>query len=109
MTVEYSIRSLSNLLKNKISDAIRVYYNNYPDGQPPDVRPIYVEAMTLQFGELAELAGVQETLRVLAVWTTATVHHAEPGCRRECVYQQVERQMAFFGTLFPLVVEALPG
>jgi len=102
------IAGLGNLLQNKIAHEVLVYYNNDPHNQPPDLLPIYVECMLMEFGGLAATAGVRETLQALAIWTSTAVHHADPGWRRECVYQQVERQMAFFGTLFPQIVQALP-
>ena len=102
------IDGLGNLLRNKIADDVITYYNNDPHIQPPDLLPIYVECMTLEFVALADLAGVRETLQVLAIWTSTAVHHADPNSKRECVYQQVERQMEFFGTLFPQIVQALP-
>jgi len=104
----YKIGGLRNLLQNKIADEVCSYYNNDPHSSPPDLLPIYIECMTMEFCGLADLAGVQVTLQALAIWTTTAVHHADPGWRRECVYQQVERQMAFFGTLFPAIVQALP-
>jgi hypothetical protein len=102
------IGGLGNLLRNKISHDVLVYYNNDPHSQPPDLLPIYVECMAMEFVGLADLAGVQTTLQALALWTSTAVHHADPNSKRECVYQQVERQMAFFGTLFPVIVQALP-
>jgi hypothetical protein len=103
------ISGLGNLLRNKIAHDVCSYYNNDPHNQPPDLFPIYVECMAIEFGALSDLAGVQATLQVLALWTSTAVHHANPNWfRRECVYQQVERQIAFFGTLFPAVVQALP-
>ena len=102
------IGGLGNLLRNKISHDVLVYYNNDPHSQPPDLLPIYIECMTMEFGALADLAGVQATLQVLAIWMSSAVHHADPNSKRECVYQQVERQIAFFGTLFPVIVQALP-
>ena len=103
------IGGLRNLLRNKIAHDVCSYYNNDPHSSPPDLLPIYVECMTLEFGALADLGGVQATLQALAIWTSTAVHHANPDWfRRECIYQQVDRQMAFFGTLFPAVVQALP-
>jgi len=102
------ISGLQNLLQNKIADQAWAYYNsNEPHEQPPDLLPIYVECMTMEFGEIAQLAGVPETLRALAIWTSTAIHHSDPGWRRECAYQQVVRQVAFFGTLFPGIVQAL--
>jgi len=102
------IGGLGNLLRNKISHDVLVYYNNDPHNQPPDLLPIYVECMAMEFCGLADLAGVQATLQALAIWTSTAVHYAYPNSRRVCIYQQVERQMAFFGTLFPQIVQALP-
>ena len=104
------IGGLRNLLQNKIAHEVSTYYNNNePNNQPPDLLPIYLECMTMEFGGLTELPGVQETLRALAIWTSTAVHHTNPDWfRRECVYQQVERQMAFFGALFGPIVQALP-
>ena len=102
------IAGLGNLLRNKIAHDVITYYNNDPHTQPPDLLPIYAECMALEFGALADLAGVRETVQALALWTSTAVHHADPAGRRECVYQQVERQIAFFGTLFPAIVQALP-
>jgi len=102
------IAGLGNLLQNKIAHEVVAYYNNDPHSHPPDIMPIYTECMTMEFGGLAELAGVRETLQALSIWTSTAVHHADPAGRRECVYQQVERQLGFFGTLFPAVVNALP-
>jgi len=103
------IGGLRNLLQNKIAHEACAYYNNDPHSTPPDLLPLYVECMTMEFGGLAELAGVRETLQALSLWTSTAIHHSDPGWRRECVYQQVDRQMGFFGTLFPTIVEALPG
>jgi len=102
------IDGLGNLLRNKIAHEVITYYNNDPHSQPPDLLPIYVECMLLEFGALADIPGVQATLQALAIWTSTAVHHADPNSKRECVYQQIERQMAFFGTLFPGIVQALP-
>ena len=102
------IGGLGNLLRNKIADEVIAYYNNDPHSSPPDLLPIYFEGMTMEFSGLADLAGVQTTLQALAIWTSTAVHHADPNSKRECVYQQVERQMGFFGTLFPAIVQALP-
>jgi hypothetical protein len=102
------IAGLGNLLRNKIAHEVITYYNNDPHSQPPDLLPIYVECMTLEFGALAHLPGIQATLQALALWTSTAVHHADPNSKRECVYQQVERQMDFFGTLFQQIVQALP-
>ena len=104
------IAGLGNLLRNKIAHEVCCYYNNDPHGTPPDIMPIYTECMLMEFGGLAGLDGVRETLQALALWTSTTVHLADPdpAGRRECVYQQVERQLAFFGTLFPAIVNALP-
>jgi hypothetical protein len=103
------IGGLGNLLRNKIAHDICAYYNNDPHSHPPDLMPIYVECMAMEFVGLADLAGVQATLQALAIWTSTAVHHADPNSKRECVYQQIERQMAFFGTLFPVIVQALPA
>jgi hypothetical protein len=103
------IGGLGNLLRNKIAHDICAYYNNDPHSQPPDLLPIYVECMAMEFVGLADIAGVRETLQALAIWTSTAVHHGDPNSKRECVYQQVERQMAFFGTLFPTIVQALPA
>jgi hypothetical protein len=102
------IAGLGNLLRNKIAHDVLVYYNNDPHSQPPDLLPIYVECMSLEFCALADIPGVRETLQALAIWTSTAVHHADPNSKRECVYQQVERQLNYFGTLFPQVVQALP-
>jgi len=104
------IAGLRNLLQNKIADDVCAYYNNDPHNQPPDLLPIYTESMTLEFGALTEIAGVQATLQALAIWTSTAVHHGDPdpARRRECVCQQVERQLNYFGTLFPQIVQALP-
>lgn len=103
------VGGLRNLLQNKIAHEVLAYYNNDPHAQPPDLLPIYAECMTMEFGALADLAGVQATLQALSIWTSTAVHHGgDPALRRERVYQQVERQMAFFGTLFPGIVNALP-
>jgi hypothetical protein len=104
------ISGLGNLLRNKIAHDVCAYYNNDPHSSPPDLLPIYVECMALEFCGLADLAGVRETLQALAIWTSTAVHHSDPGPagRRECVYQQIERQLTFFGTLFPAIVQALP-
>ena len=104
------IAGLRNLLQNKIAHEVLAYYNNDPHSSPPDLLPIYTECMLMEFGGLAGLDGVRETLQALALWTSTTVHHADPGPagRRECVYQQIERQLAFFGTLFPAIANALP-
>jgi hypothetical protein len=102
------IGGLGNLLRNKIAHEVVTYYNNDPHDQPPDLLPLYMECMALEFGALADILGVQATLQALAIWTSTAVHHTNPGGRRECVYQQVERQMMFFGTLFPAIVQALP-
>jgi hypothetical protein len=102
------ISGLGNLLRNKIAHEVIAYYNNEPHNEPPDLLPIYAECMLMEFGGLAGLDGVRETMQALAVWTSTAVHHADPNSKRECVYQQVERQMAFFGTLFPGIVNALP-
>jgi len=102
------IAGLGNLLQNKIAHEVALYYNNDPRDHPSDIFPLYTQCMAMEFGELSELAGVQETLRALAIWTTTAVHHSDPGSRRECIYQQVERQLKYFGTLFPAIVQALP-
>jgi hypothetical protein len=102
------IDGLGNLLRNKIAHDVCAYYNNNPHEQPLDLLPIYTECMVLEFGALADIPGVQVTLQALAIWTSTAVHHADPNSRGTCVYQQVERQMAFFGTLFPAIVQALP-
>ena len=101
------IAGLGNLLRNKIADEVNIYYNNDPHIEPPDLLPIYVECMSLEFGALADLAGVQTTLQALAIWTSTAVHHATPAWRQVCV-EQVHRQMEYFGTLFPQIVQALP-
>lgn len=101
------IAGLGNLLRNKIAHEVCVYYNNEPHNAPPDLLPIYVECMTMEFGGLADLAGVRETLQALALWSSTAVHHAVPAWRQACV-QQVDRQMEYFGTLFPAIVQALP-
>ena len=106
------IAGLGNLLRNKITHDVCCYYNNDPHSQVlPDLLPIYVECMLMEFGGLADLAGVQVTLQALALWTSTAVHYdADPDLagRRECISQQVARQMEFFGTLFPAIVNALP-
>lgn len=102
------IAGLGNLLRNKITHEVLVYYNNDPHSQPPDLLPIYFECMTMEFGGLADLAGVRETLQALAIWTSTAVHYTDPAGRRECISQQVARQMEFFGTLFRPIVQALP-
>lgn len=104
------IAGLGNLLRNKITHDMCCYYNNDPHGTPPDIMPIYTECMLMEFGGLAGLDGVRETLQALALWTSTAVHHADPdpARRRECISQQVARQMEFFGTLFPAIVNALP-
>lgn len=102
------IGGLRNLLQNKIAHEVLAYYNNAQHNDPPDIMPIYTECMLMEFGGLGGLDGVRETLQALSIWTSTAVHHADPGWRRECVYQQVDRQMGFFGTLFPAVVNALP-
>lgn len=103
------VAGLRNLLQNKITHDAIAYYNNDPHiNQPPDLLPIYVECMAMEFGGLAELAGVRETLQALALWTSTAVHDADAGLRRECVYRQVDRQLTFFGTLFQTIVQALP-
>ena len=103
------ISGLRNLLQNKIADEVCSYYNNDPHSSPPDLLPIYFECMSLEFCGLAELGGVQVTLQALGIWTSTAVHSSDPNSRRECVYQQVARQMAYFGTLFPAIVQALPS
>ena len=104
------IGGLRNLLRNKIVHEVLVYYNNAPHSEPPDLLPIYAECMAMEFGGLAGLDGVRETMQALSLWTSTAVHHADPdpARRRECVYQQVDRQLGFFGTLFPTIVHALP-
>ena len=102
------IAGLGNLLRNKIRHEVIIYYNNDPHSQPPDLLPIYVECMAMEFGALAEIAGVRETLQVLALWISTAVHYATPAWRQVCV-EQVDRQMEYFGTLFPAIVQALPA
>jgi hypothetical protein len=109
-----SIAGFRNILTNKVAaEIIRHYSNSDPVEESARLCDIYIDSFSLEFGDLLQRAGVQETLVALAISTSAFLHMAHvTGESPETVAERAKQarvcvtcQLYNFGTLFPTLLD----
>jgi len=104
----FKLRSLRNIIINKVCYAVRQHYTGADSPEMPDLYPLYIECMQMEFGDLINLGGVRTMLRALSTLLSIDIHK-NPAETDEKIRTTLERQTEpeTFEALFTEIVEYL--
>ena len=102
------LRSLRNIIINKVCDAVRQHYTGADSPEMPDLYPLYIECMQMEFGDLINLGGIRTMLKALSTLLSIDIHK-NPAEADEKIRTTLERQTdrETFEALFTEIVEYL--